>query len=87
MHSRELRISLDAKPEHRPPPAIIRNDNSIRRDIQIDAYSIEEFCRRHSIDGGTLYNMKTAGSGPRETRAIGRFLITKESAQEWRTRQ
>jgi hypothetical protein len=54
--------------------------------IELDAYSIEEFCRRNSISRGTYYNMKAIGTAPVEKRAMGRVLITKESAQEWRER-
>ncbi len=71
------RLSNDA-------PALIRINEVIGRDVDLDAYSIEEFCRRNSISRGTFYNMREAGSGPREKRAMGRVLITKESAQEWR---
>lgn len=54
---------------------------------ELDSYSIEEFCRRNSISRGSFYNMRDAGTGPREKRAMGRVLITKEAAQEWRLRQ
>jgi hypothetical protein len=65
--------------------ASVRNHDFIGRDSkELDAYSIEEFCRRNSISRGTFYNMREAGSGPREKRAMGRVLITKESAREWR---
>jgi hypothetical protein len=56
-------------------------------DGELDAYSIDEFCRRNSICRGTFYNMREAGTGPTEKRAMGRVLITKESAAEWRGRQ
>jgi hypothetical protein len=56
-------------------------------DFELDSYSIAEFCRRNSFSRGTYYNMQEAGTGPREKRARGRVLITKESALEWRTRQ
>jgi hypothetical protein len=56
----------------------------IGKHIDRDAYSIEEFCRRHSISRATYYNLKTAGKGPRESHALGRVLITKESAHDWR---
>jgi hypothetical protein len=49
-----------------------------------DAYTIEEFCRRHSICRATYYNMKEAHTGPREGHAMGRVLITRESAAAWR---
>jgi hypothetical protein len=55
-----------------------------RKQIDLDAYSIEEFCRRHSISRSAYYNLKQAGKGPREGHALGRILITKESAQQWR---
>jgi hypothetical protein len=64
-------------------PAPVRTLN-LGRSEDLDAYSIEEFCRRHGISRGTYYNMKEAGLGPREKRAMGRVLITREAAQEWR---
>jgi hypothetical protein len=53
-------------------------------DSDLDAYTIEEFCRRHMISRAHYYNLKLAGKGPRESHALGRVLITKESAREWR---
>jgi hypothetical protein len=53
---------------------------------ELDAYSIEEFCGRHSISRATYYNLKLAGKGPRESHALGRVLITRESARDWRER-
>jgi hypothetical protein len=50
----------------------------------LDAYSIDEFCRRHMISRATYYNLKAAGKGPREMHVMGRVLISKESAREWR---
>jgi hypothetical protein len=61
------------------------NPSAVSDDI--DAYSIPEFCRRNSICRGTFYNMRAAGAGPTEKRAMGRVLITKEAALEWRLRQ
>lgn len=51
---------------------------------EFDAYSIEEFCRRHMISQATYYRMQTDGEGPIEGHAKNRVLITKESALEWR---
>jgi hypothetical protein len=56
----------------------------VKKMIDLDAYSIEEFCRRHSISQGTYYNLRNAGKGPQEGKVLGRVLITKESAQDWR---
>jgi hypothetical protein len=69
------------------PDASVRINEINGRNSELDAYSIEEFCRRNSISRGTYYNMKEAGSGPREKRAMGRVLITREAAHEWRVRQ
>jgi hypothetical protein len=55
-----------------------------KKQTKLDAYSIEEFCRRHSISRATYYNLKLAGKAPREGHALGRVLITKEAALEWR---
>ena len=49
-----------------------------------DAYSIEEFCRRHNLGRSTFYNMRIAKKGPTELRILGRVLITKEAAAAWR---
>jgi hypothetical protein len=51
---------------------------------ELDAYSIEGFCRRHSISRSHYYNMKEVDKAPKESHALGRVLITKESAQAWR---
>ncbi|WP_431014768.1 hypothetical protein [Bradyrhizobium pachyrhizi] len=53
-------------------------------DADLDAYSIEEFCRRHSISVPFYYKLRTQGRGPRETERGTRILITKEAAAEWR---
>jgi hypothetical protein len=67
-------------------PAPVRNTES-GRDIELDCYSIAEFCRRNSFSRGHYYNMQAVGAGPREKRSLGRVLITKEAAAEWRLRQ
>jgi hypothetical protein len=51
---------------------------------ELDAYSIEGFCKRHSISRSTYYSLEAEGSGPVEGHAMGRILITKESAFDWR---
>lgn len=55
--------------------------------FELDAFSIAEFCRRHSISRAHYYNLQQDGDGPQEKRARGRVLISREAAQEWRTRQ
>jgi hypothetical protein len=53
-------------------------------DIELDSYSIAEFCRRNSISLGHYYNLQHDGDGPKERRSRGRALISKEAALEWR---
>jgi hypothetical protein len=69
------------------PAASVRNQASTGRDTELDSYSIEEFCRRNSISRGTFFNMREIGTGPKEKRAMGRVLITREAAQQWRVNQ
>ena len=49
-----------------------------------DCYTLDEFCRRHAISRGTFYNLKAIGKAPVEMRAMGRVLISRESAEAWR---
>jgi hypothetical protein len=51
-----------------------------------DAYSIEQFCQRHSISVAMYYKMRAddPNSVPREFRAGKRVLISKEAAAAWR---
>jgi hypothetical protein len=49
-----------------------------------DAYTVDEFCHRHMISRGSYYNMRAIGIAPTEMRAMGRVLISRESAEAWR---
>jgi hypothetical protein len=49
-----------------------------------DAYSIGEFCWRHSISRPTYNRLRASGRGPREIKLDQRVLITKEAAADWR---
>jgi hypothetical protein len=50
------------------------------------AYSIQEFCSRHSLSRAGFYNLLKAGLAP-TTMVVGRRrLISEESAAEWRRR-
>jgi hypothetical protein len=53
-------------------------------DEEIEATSIETFCRRHGFSVATYYNLRAQGLAPREAFVGGRRLITKESAARWR---
>lgn len=48
------------------------------------AYSIETFCRAHSISRSKLYAMLRAGEGPRLMKVGTRTLISVEAARDWR---
>ncbi len=51
------------------------------------AYTIMEFCRRHSISRSSFYAMEKAGSGPRTFCIGGRGKgrrISLEASEEWR---
>jgi hypothetical protein len=52
--------------------------------VDLDSYSIEEFCRRHGISIPFYYKLRAQGLGPREMEKGARVLITKESAADWR---
>jgi hypothetical protein len=51
-----------------------------------DAYSIEEFCRRHSISVPFYYKLrdKNPPETPREFELGARVLISREAAADWR---
>jgi hypothetical protein len=54
--------------------------------MDVDAYSVDEFCRRNRICRATFYNLIRAGRGPRLMKVGARTLITVESAADWRRR-
>ena len=49
-----------------------------------DAFSIEEFCRRHGFSQSFYFQESREGRGPRVMRVGARVLISKEAAAEWR---
>ena len=51
------------------------------------AYSITEFCALHGISRGHYYALRKAGLGPNEMDAVGRRLISRESAAAWRAQR
>jgi hypothetical protein len=71
-------------PNVRPEITGRKSGSTVSAAEELDAYTIDEFCRRNSISHGTYYNLKNLGLGPREARAMKRVLITKEAAADWR---
>ena len=53
-------------------------------DNACDAYSVSEFCRRHSISVPMFYKLKTQGKGPATFYAGVRQLVSREAAAAWR---
>jgi hypothetical protein len=53
-------------------------------DDSFDAYSVSEFCRRHSISVPLFYKLKSQGKAPVTFYAGVRQLVSKESAAAWR---
>jgi hypothetical protein len=53
-------------------------------DIPRAAYTVSEFCAAHRISEGFYYKLKLQGLAPRETRLLGKILISMEDAAAWR---
>jgi hypothetical protein len=49
-----------------------------------DAYSIDEFCKRHRISVQLFYKLKPQGLAPATFNAGTRVLVSKEAAARWR---
>lgn len=49
-----------------------------------DAYAIPEFCIRHRISESFYHKLQSLGLGPKTMRLLGRTLITREAAAQWR---
>lgn len=47
-------------------------------------YTIQDFADAHHISRATMYNMWRAGGGPAKMQVMGRVLISREAAREWR---
>ena len=50
----------------------------------IDAYSVEQFCRRHGISPQLYYKLKPQGLMPMTFKLGARVLISREAAAAWR---
>jgi predicted DNA-binding transcriptional regulator AlpA len=49
-----------------------------------DAFSVDQFCKRHGICRAHFYNLAKAGRAPRIMKVGSRTLISREAAAEWR---
>jgi hypothetical protein len=76
--------------EHDPARQKLRGRRQQARappDETIDAMSIAEFCRRHSLSEALYHKLQKRGLGPKTFKAGARTLITTESAAAWRKAQ
>lgn len=55
--------------------------------LDLDAYTIAQFCARHNISRATYYVLKKRDLQPAETRVLDRIIISKESAAAWRKKR
>jgi hypothetical protein len=53
-------------------------------DNELDAYSIETFCKRHGFSRAYLYLLWRRGEGPRYMQVGARRIISKEAGADWR---
>lgn len=49
-----------------------------------DAFTVQQFCDRHSMSRTTFYKMKEDGEGPRTFKVGNHIRISREAAAEWR---
>lgn len=58
----------------------------LTNDPNLLAFTVVEFCQRHSISRSLFYKLVKNGSGPAIKKAGRRTLITCEDAADWRSR-
>ena len=56
------------------------------QDAERAAYTVNEFCDAHRISRSKLYELWSAGMGPRFIRVGTKKIITNEAAADWRRR-
>ena len=56
-------------------------------DVKRTGFTIDEFCFANGFSRAHYYNLKAKQQGPDERRALGKIIITKEAAAEWRKRR
>lgn len=60
---------------------IMNNEKNLNENL---AFSINEFCKLHSISRAKFYLMINAGEAPQIMQVGRRRLISREAAQKWR---
>lgn len=52
--------------------------------MEIQAFTIEEFCKSHGFSRAHYFNLQRASEGPRVMHVGARVLISREAAADWR---
>jgi len=52
--------------------------------VEVDAYTIPQFCNRHSISRATFYKIQKEGNAPKIFYCGKKPLVSIEAAREWR---
>jgi len=55
--------------------------------IQKQMYSMDEFCKSHSISRSTFYRLIREGNAPEYIKVGTKTLISIEAAEKWRNNQ
>jgi hypothetical protein len=79
------RVTVKAQSSKRP---VLRRRRRRRHRARappgILAFTVEEFCRQHSLGISTYYRLRQQGQGPQEMQVGGKRLISIEAAAAWR---
>ena len=60
------------------------NVKRVRREVDPEAFTIDEFCRAHGFSRAHYFNIQSRGEGPRVMRVGTRVLVSREAAADWR---
>ncbi len=52
--------------------------------MELEAFSIQQFCAAHGLSRSSFYNLVKAGTAPRLMKVGTRTLISREAAIDWR---
>jgi hypothetical protein len=77
------RATAEARPSQRP---ILRRRrrHRARAPPGVLAFTVEEFCKQHSLGISTYYRLQEKGEGPETMKVGGKRLISIEAAARWR---
>jgi hypothetical protein len=76
------RATAEARPSQRP--VLRRRRHRARAPPGVLAFTVEEFCRQHSLGISTYYRLAARNEAPETMKVGGRRLISIEAAAAWR---